>query len=462
MKRRHAVKIIPLSIAGILELSGIVAANRKKPLGLQYTSRVRNLLAKIKSTQSEEMLEASYRIAGTIKNGRKCYLEWDIGHSNQYDLWPDRPGNTDILQYGIPDDVEKGDLLLCNSYNPNLEKLHNKGAFLIGGPRPWGGDNIGTELLRPEFQEMKISPFADIWIELYATSYGAIINVPGETAPMGPVSGVVGMMTLWMMVSDVARLLAADRIPFTVFGDEPDMKKDTVNVDINRPLGDIYHDIAVNQQKIIDKQFDTVNQIAAMAVHSVLTGGRVYVYSRYSYNLCAESTVRRGGLGLTFGVYGPPDNLMLMDDPLQRGKADLSFKPTDKDTIIMGIGKPDNPDDLASLDMFKKSGTGVAAIGPATRNGKVPSGRTVPKEVDVYMGDMMDTYGLFALPGVKKKIAPTSGLINNQIFWTVCCQIAEQIIERTESAPGIYLSGALKGGMEKLNEVKRLYRERGY
>ena len=75
---------------------------------------------------------------------------------------------------------------------------------------------------------------------------------------------------------------------------------------------------------------------------------------------------------------------------------------------------------------------------------------------------MCDTYGLFALPGIKRKICPTSGLINNQIFWAVCCQIAEQIIERTGNAPGIYLSGALKGGMDKLNEVKRLYRERGY
>ncbi len=462
MKRRDAVKTIPLSIAGIMGLPGIIASYPEKPLGLQYTSKVRDLLKKIKSTQSEEMLEASYRIANTIKNNRKCYFNWDLGHSNPYDVWPDRPGNTDIIEFGIPDDVQKGDLLLCNSYQPNLEELHTKGAFLIGGPRPWGGDNIGTELLMPEYQKMKIKPIADLWIELYATSYGAIINVPGEIAPMGPVSGVVGMMTFWMIISDAARLLAADGIKFNVYGDEPDLGRSAVNVDINSPLGDIYYDIAVSQQKAIDLQFDTVNSIASMAVHSVLTGGRVYLYSRYSDNLCAEGTVRRGGLGLTFGVSGSPDNLILMDDSLQSGKADLNFQPTDRDTVIMGIGKPDDPDDLASLDIFKKVGAGTAAIGPETRDSEIPSGRTVSKETDMYIGDMMDTYGVFALPGIKKKIAPTSGLINNQIFWAVCCQIAEQIIERTGNTPGIYLSGALKGGMEKLNEVKRIYRERGY
>jgi uncharacterized phosphosugar-binding protein len=279
---------------------------------------------------------------------------------------------------------------------------------------------------------------------------------------MGPDSGVVGMMTFWMMVSDAARLLAADNISFTVYGDEPDLKKDAETADLNRPLGDRYYDLAIEQQMAIERQFTTVNRAATMAVHSALTGGRVYVYSRYQENLAAEGTVRRGGLGLTFGIYGTPDKLMLMDDPLQQGAIDLTFKPTIKDTIIMGIAKPDDPEDIACLDLFKKSGAGIVALGPSTRNGVAPSGRTIPKEVDVYIGDMMDSYGVFALPGIKKKIAPTSGLINNQIFWAVCCQIAEQIIERTGKAPGIFLSGALKGGMEKLNEVKRLYRERGY
>ncbi len=71
MKRSNAVKMIPLSIAGIMGIPEILSAN-KKLLGLQYKCKVRYLLEKIKSTQSEEMLESSYKIAGTIKNGRKC------------------------------------------------------------------------------------------------------------------------------------------------------------------------------------------------------------------------------------------------------------------------------------------------------------------------------------------------------------------------------------------------------
>ena len=462
MKRRDAIKVMPLSLTGLMSIPGLSHALGKKPLALQYNAKVRAMLERIKHTQSEEMLEVSWRAAQAKKGGHKCFVLWDMGHSTSYDFWPDRPGDTDIFQKGIPQEADKKDLILANCYHQNLEKFHKKGVFIAGGPRPWGGDVIGSELLIPRIRKMKVRPFADLWIETFITAYGAIMNIPGETTPMAPVSGVIGMMTFWMMVSDAARLLAAARIPFKVFGDEPSLKKGSVNVDMARPLGDVYYDHAMTQLKAIDGEIDTINRIASMAVHSVLNGGRVYVYSSFTSALCAEGTVRRGGLGLTFGISGSPDDLVLMDDPIQRGKMDLTFKPTDKDMVIMGIIKPDDPDDLQCLDLFRKAGMGVTAIGPATRNGKIPSGRTVPKEVDIHIGSGYDTYGLFALPGAKKKVAPTSGLNNIQNFWCVCLQIAEQIIERTGNTPRVYLSGALKGGMEKLDEVKRVLRERGY
>ena len=166
----------------------------------------------------------------------------------------------------------------------------------------------------------------------------------------------------------------------------------------------------MEQHHAIGDDFDTIQRIADMAVHSALNGGRVYVYSRYTNNLCAEATVRRGGLGLTFGVSGEPGSLSLMDDPLQQGRADLTFKPTQLDTVIMGIGKPDDPDDLASFDSFRESGCGIAVIGPRTRNGVHPGGRSVTDEADIYIGSMMDTYGLFSPAGNFAENLPDIGI----------------------------------------------------
>ncbi len=462
MNRRSLLSLVPLSAAGFALTASAGVKKIDKPLGMQYLQKVDALLEKIFLNQSPVMLEASYRMAEAVRNKRSVNISWDMGHSTDYDLWPGRPGVPDFFTLGIPDTVKKGDVILADAYNEKLPDLSKQGAYIIGGPRPWGGDCELNELLIENVRSMKIRPFADLWIDLYAHAYGGIINVPGEIAPMGPVSGVTGMLTFWMMMADMARILARDGIKFKTTGESSSKNVFQSEIDTDIPAGQEYYSRVAGQLDAVKRPFDTIEKIAAMAVHSVLTGGRVYVYSRYHENLCAEGTVRRGGLGLTFGISGPADDLVLMDDPLQQGKADLSFKPTGKDMIIMGINAPDSDYDIEALDVFKKAGTGIAVIGPNTRNGIEPDGRSVPKEADYYVGSMIDSEGIFTVPGMKGSICPTSGLINNQIFWSTCCQIAHQIVERTGNAPGIYLSGALKGGMEKLNEVKRVYKQRGY
>ena len=104
----------------------------------------------------------------------------------------------------------------------------------------------------------------------------------------------------------------------------------------------------------------------------------------------------------------------------------------------------------------------VASMGPMTRNVRIQEGKTVPKETDVHVGRMCDTYGLFAVPGFDKKVCPTSGALLNQIFWATCMEIVEEIMRRTGNTPGIHFSGAIKGGNEHNAFVRNMYDERGY
>jgi len=92
----------------------------------------------------------------------------------------------------------------------------------------------------------------------------------------------------------------------------------------------------------------------------------------------------------------------------------------------------------------------------------LPDGRTVPKEADVHIGRMCDTYGIYAVPGFKRKVCPTSGACLNQLYWSVCMEIMEGIIRRTGNVPGVYLTGAVEGGIDHLNRVNAIYEERGY
>ena len=88
--------------------------------------------------------------------------------------------------------------------------------------------------------------------------------------------------------------------------------------------------------------------------------------------------------------------------------------------------------------------------------------RIFPGETDFHLGLMCDTYGLFAIPGVDKKICPTSGLLVNLLFWTTIIQIAEEIMLRTGDTPAVLSTGALKGGGDQRRRRMEMVRIRGY
>lgn len=131
--------------------------------------------------------------------------------------------------------------------------------------------------------------------------------------------------------------------------------------------------------------------------------------------------------------------------------------------MIMGIYEPADEADLKNLDEFKNRGMRIASIGPTTCNFKRPEGRAVFKETEVHAGYMMDTYGIFAIPGFERKVCPTSGALIVSLLWVMSVELAEEVIRRTGgNTPGIYFNGALKWGMDYLYHVSSMMGDRGY
>ena len=461
MNRREALRTIPLGLAGLHSIPSLLSAAPQHdlcsaactgaPLAIKYLHKVKEMLTWIRENQSENMLEAAYAIARTVKNGGTCWNCWDVGHAIGADMFEGRNGEPEIFTTSY--EAARGrkeDLILLGLYQGPDEGYHDmlkKDLFVIGTPVPWGLDAKRSDLLSDMFKLYSNRPHADIWIETNVTTLGAIMTLPGMPAPMGPVSGVLGLVTFWMMTADACRILAREKSPVKVKGDEPALSGNNVPwVGLNDPLMDNYFDETIKQIGTIEMEFGDIQKAAGMAVDAVLNGGKVYCYSRYRENLAVEASTRRGGLTLTKGIWDGQEN----------------FKGTSKDIVIMGLSKPDDEADLRNLDKFRQAGMKVVSIGPAIRDTQVPKGRTVPKETDVHIGRMCDTYGLFAIPGFEQKVCPTSGVVMNQIFWAICLDIAEKIIKRTGNVPGVYLSGAINGGIDHLRKVNSLYAERGY
>ncbi|MFC1650818.1 hypothetical protein ACFL2X_04545 [Candidatus Latescibacterota bacterium] len=477
MKRRDSLRLIPLSLTGLAGLAGvesfiktptdvyagnIYANNPKggkhspvKPLGIQYTDKVRKMLGWIRSTQTGNLLEASYAIARTVKNGGKCWCAWDMGHNTAYDMFPDRNGNPGIFTIGYdPSQSKKGDLFLASIWGGPHEDLVKKDIFVVGGPAPWGMDAKRSDLIVRDSAKVRMRPYSHIWIETNVSTLGAIMDVPGSPAPTGPVSGILGMVTFWMMHADACRILSRDGVKMKVAGDEPVLSGSNIEwADLNAPLMDDYFDALMNQIEMIGSEYGNIRKIAEMAVDSVLAGGKVYCYSRSRNSLSAEGQTRRGGLAMTRGIH--------FDNGELTGHG-TEFKGNKNDLVIMGLFKPDDEYDLRALDIFRKNNMKVVSMGTMTRNIRVPEGRTVPKETDIHVGRMCDTYGRFAIPGFDQKVCPTSGAILNQIFWATCMEMVDTMIRRTGNTPGIFFSAAIKGGTEHMHRVNEIYNERGY
>ena len=460
MKRRDAIRLFPLSIAGIAGMSQRAFSGEmspkhlpggpKEPLAIRYTKKVREKLTWIRETQTEDIMEAAYAIARTVENGGRCWSVWDAGHTTA-DILPGRNGLPEIFTSGYnANETKDGDLVLARAAHKSLtDDLAKKDIFVVGAPSPWSGDAKYPELLRDQVRHLQVWPYADVWIETQATTLGGLMKVPGMTAPVGPVTGVTGPVLMWMMVADACRVLARRGISVPVMGDEPKVTGKNVDwqsfsgwVSLNDPLMDNYFDEVMSQIELIGAEMGKVRKIAKMAMDAILGGGRIYCYSRYN-SISQEANTRRSGLSITRG-------LLERDGALWDGQKSKVFDGgTSKDCVIMGILKPDDEVDLNFLDYFKKKGMKTASLGTMTRAMKEPEGRTVPKETDIHAGRMCDTYGLFAVPGFEQKICPTSGVLLNQLFWAVMMELVEQYRERTGGdLPGVYFSAALKGGRE--------------
>ena len=470
MNRRDALALLPCAGITAAAPAGTAKTADKAPrimqritrgprveqtkLSLRYLGEVRTILEKVRSTELDNLLEASYHIAKTYKNGGKCYTMWDVGHSHSEDMYPDRPGDTDIFTIGYPEEqAKKGDLLIAGVFGTPLNDPRKKGVYVIGSPAPWCGETPDAHLLSEQHRQLRIRPYSDLWIETYSTTWGPIIWLPGAKYPMGAVSGAVGMVTFWMMNADAVRILASEGIAVKVKGDEPKLTDKARFVSLAAPLGEEYFREVMDQLRQIEGELGTAEKIADIAVDAVLSKRSVYVYSAYWEGLAVESNTRMGGLTVYKSVFrsGPDWGLV------------KNFKGASGDLVIMGICTPDDPTDLEFLDLAKKNGCRTASIGPATRNKAFPSGRSVPTETDFHLGYMCDTYGLFAVPGVERKVCPTSGVLQNQLFYAVSMSIAQRIIERTGNIPTIYPNGAFEGApYAEFGRVHSIGMKRGY
>lgn len=469
MIRRDMLCVLPMVLSGAASLAyGANGENQKtKPLALQYLDRITEMLRTVRDSQAGNLMEGAYRIARTVKNGGRCWSRWNMGHNPGYDLFPDRNGAPELCALGLQsDELHEGDLFLISTAADMLQEVKEKGVFIIGSPTPYSYDSRGDELLRDDLWNYRSRPYCDLWIDTPITRAGAVLDVPGSETKLGPASGILGMTTFWMMVADACRVLARDGITLPVQGDEPPLETEGVPdwhfnapVELGEPLMYRYFDKIITQMELIRGEMGKLRSAAELVVGAALNGGIVYSYSHDRNAIAVEGSSRRGGLSMFKGIYdGGEESQFKYTHP------NFEYPPfSERDCVVMGITRPDDPVDMGKFALFRKAGMKIVSIGPVTRDFAVPAGEIIPREAHVHLGQMHDSYGMFHIPGFEKKVCPTSGAINNQLYWALCCQVVDTFRERSNGdLPGIFGNVAIKGMRNQMRHLWELHRERGY
>ena len=470
-------RLFPLAAAGIAgaakngvaqeTVTGRVPNEHKESLALRYLHASRENLRWMHENQSAYLLEGAYAIAATVKRGGHCWSNWNMGHNTEFDLFPERNGEPEMFTVTYSaEKASKGDLLLVSYYSGSMEDVVKKGVFIIGGPDPYSLDGHGVESFRSDLVNARFHQYANIWIDTGMSRVDAVLDIPGSPVRVCPVSPVLGMTSFWMMMADACRILARDGVTVKVKGDEPPLSNEPVQswetnarVSLDEPLMERYYSRLMEQQAMIEAEMGKIRKAASMVVDTMLSGGVVYCYSKYRNQLAVEGNTRRGGLAIFNGIFdGGAEKDFVFINTL------VPTRPfSKKDCVVMGFTRPDDPVDMENLGKFRKAGMKVVSIGPLTRDFKIPEGRTIPKETDIHIGRMCDTYGLFAIPGIERKVCPTSGAMVSQIFWALNAEIVEQFIVRSDGdVPGIFGNVAIENGRRIMRHMIELYKERGY
>ncbi len=483
MKRRDMLKTLPAAALG-MTLAGKARAE-ESPFNKGYTSslacayigKVADMLTRIRETQMENMMAAAFTAARTIARGGTCWSQWDLGHTVSGDLFAGRDGLPSIFTIGYDTNRSKtGDMFLTNISGGDRADIEKKGVVVVGGPAPWGLDVAGSDTIEMESaRKNRIRDYSDIWIDTGITVDGAVMKIPGMPHKAGATSGILGEVTVWMLMAETCRLLSLDGKSVPVSGDEPKLEgKDIPWIPLHDPIMDDYLTLVLEQFELIGAEYGSVRKIASLAVDTILAGHDVYTYNAHTY-IAEEANTRRGGLALGRGTYERDGRLVFRGGIPDHGKI-LNFDdyPHTGDMVIMSHVTPDDKKDLAYLDKFRMYGMKVVTIGPMTRSvptlvggertadPRIVEGRILPHESDVHLGRMCDTWGLYAVPGFERRICPTTGPLVLQMYWTVVMEIIEEMIRRTGDVPYVFPNVAQKNRMERMFRFHKMSIDRGY
>lgn len=217
---------------------------------------------------------------------------------------------------------------------------------------------------------------------------------------------------------------------------------------------------------IEQSQLAVIDEVAAIAAHSIAAGGSLYIHDR-GHLLNYELFHRSGGLAL------------LKDLPLsastgegvqgELGAAEQTVSKSslrEGDILILGSvsGRAASVVELAM--QARKRGVVTVALTAMDYTSQTPSlhpsGKRLFEACD-YILDIMTLKGdaALAVEGMEEKILPTSGIASAVVGWCFIAQLIENML-RKGLVPSVFRSVSMPNGEAQIEATKARFQELGY
>lgn len=444
------------------------------PYGVQYYEKITEIWNQISSTELPNIAQAADQATKSLKHNGKLYCQIVGGHMHLGEMRRDRAGNPDYLHNWSRniepsrfDPAGKGDFVLFDYPTPFIKGAHDRGAFTVGirvpyypnGTTPKGVLAMNELATNPVYADvLPPEDCANLILTTHVPFTDGVLYIPEIPAVRACGSSPQGTFNLyWMLTAEIAM---RDKGGAAMGSTEKAQE---------------YMHIVKERGAKIRKNFDQIDAIAKAMVEYVSRGARYWNCPLAGADenskieawsiMVEENTNRASGLAmsklLSPAELDPSNTGALVSVPKTTFKLSPEKKQHAKagDFVFIASETSDLKENIAAAQAFKSAGLKVIYIGPKTEGA---TGEDLPKIADWHIDTFSpEREGVLKVPGMDKKICPTTGVLYALAQYVLNAQFIGHMI-KANMTPLLFMGVHLIGGKAYYNVVQELYERRGY
>ncbi len=391
--------------------------------GDEYHKNILPIMEAVRKKELPVIAEVADRMAATVKNGHKVWMQAKQGHLCRHEFDMANRGNPGLFQSDSEwddtdyDKMQSGDMLVTNYINDNVAAVRKSGVYVVGVTVCYQDSPAAPRgVINPNANGWFLSDVSDIIIDSHSPWEQGIVSCAQiPEMKICPSSANPLTAIFWMLTAEGANRLKNSS-------------------DASAPFAAKYLDTVIERIRAsYPPQRDALFGAAVSAAERIISGAHYHVTSDH-----------RGVEQESAGVASGPMMTNAFKKEMKSG-----------DVHLLATIEPDSPKIIEAATAARDMGQYILAIGPA-------GSTRLAALADVFIDNYCpEGGGLLDIPGYSEKIATASSILSNVLMWIFTGQMVDEMTRRG-TVPWFWMGYYLKGGAEYDDAVRPLFMRQGF